>query len=246
MAMQQSAIDANCRAEDFCQSQNKIVLSTDHPNARKYLTLPFYCNLISYGNNIVASVNEEMHYFNEWDPEGLIECGTPPDAYSGEIEDICDLIDETTTTGELAETISSKVIKIWSTDYLKHGTDIMRIARKVDSFMNNIDPDTFSGWLPYEDGKTISTQGSENGIIIKDDEHDKGSRIMLEQGCGNIPYAITCGIYGLMCHTTYASNYEEAEKKYENMKNDLQVALEKYHDNQDALIDWIDEFTTKY
>jgi len=101
-------------------------------------------------------------------------------------------------------------------------------------------------WIAYDNGKTIGTVGSENGKILKDEEHDKGAHITLEQDCGNIPYAITCGIYGLMCHTTYASNYEEAEKKYENMKNDLQAALEKYSDNQDALIDWIDGFTTKY
>ncbi len=78
MAMQQSSIDANCRAEDFCQNQNKIVLSTDHPNARKYLTLPFYCNLISYGNNIIASVNEEMadvikKYINQYRVEHCFE-----------------------------------------------------------------------------------------------------------------------------------------------------------------------------
>jgi Predicted acetyltransferase len=53
-------MDANCCAEDFFQNENRIVLSGENPNARKYLTLPFYCNLISYGNNIVASVNEEI------------------------------------------------------------------------------------------------------------------------------------------------------------------------------------------
>lgn len=78
IAMCQSAIDANCCAEDFCQSQNKIVLSADHPNARKYLTLPFYCNLISYGNNIVASVNEEIadvvkKYINQYPVEHCFE-----------------------------------------------------------------------------------------------------------------------------------------------------------------------------
>jgi hypothetical protein len=33
-----------------------------------------------------------MHYFNEWDPERLIECGAPPDEYSGEIETILSLL----------------------------------------------------------------------------------------------------------------------------------------------------------
>ncbi|MCI1865003.1 MAG: GNAT family N-acetyltransferase [Bifidobacterium sp.] len=60
IAMRQSAIDANCREEDFRCDDNKVVLSAYNPQARKYLDLPFYCTLISYGNNIVASVDEEI------------------------------------------------------------------------------------------------------------------------------------------------------------------------------------------
>lgn len=58
-AMRQSAIDLNCDAGDFLQSKSKVVFSAPHPEARKYLVLPFSCNLVSYGNNIVASVNEQ-------------------------------------------------------------------------------------------------------------------------------------------------------------------------------------------
>lgn len=57
IAMEQSALDANCRAGDFKRSQNVIVSSEKNPKARKYLELPFVCNLISYGSNIVASVD---------------------------------------------------------------------------------------------------------------------------------------------------------------------------------------------
>ena len=57
-AMNQSAIDLGCAPEDFLKSENVTVLSTAHPNARRYLKLPFSCNLVSYGNNIVASVSE--------------------------------------------------------------------------------------------------------------------------------------------------------------------------------------------
>ncbi|MDO4296947.1 MAG: GNAT family N-acetyltransferase [Lachnospiraceae bacterium] len=64
-AMQQSAIDAGCCAEDFRKEQNVIVLSKPAPDARKYLELPLACNLISYGNNIVASVQEEYRQIVE-------------------------------------------------------------------------------------------------------------------------------------------------------------------------------------
>lgn len=58
IAMEQSAIDSNCRADDFSSYENKVVLSKDDPKARKYLKLPFLCDFTSYGNNIVASVSE--------------------------------------------------------------------------------------------------------------------------------------------------------------------------------------------
>ena len=58
--MHQSAIDANCNELDFTRSDNVIVESANNVETRKYLELPFYCNLVSYGNNIVASVNNEI------------------------------------------------------------------------------------------------------------------------------------------------------------------------------------------
>lgn len=59
IAMQQSAIDANCSPEDFEKKENVVVISKPNPQARRYLELPLACNLISYGNNIVASVMPE-------------------------------------------------------------------------------------------------------------------------------------------------------------------------------------------
>lgn len=58
-AMRQSAIDLNCRPEDFICEENRVVFSAPNPQARRYLTLPFDCNLVSYGRNIVASVKPE-------------------------------------------------------------------------------------------------------------------------------------------------------------------------------------------
>lgn len=60
IAMQQSAVDLGCRIEDFSINENKIVISKKNCNARKYLELPFECNLVSYGNNIVASVRQDI------------------------------------------------------------------------------------------------------------------------------------------------------------------------------------------
>ena len=60
IAMEQSAIDSGCAPEDFLARENKVVLSRQDPRARKYLELPFSCDLTSYGGNIVASVSPEL------------------------------------------------------------------------------------------------------------------------------------------------------------------------------------------
>lgn len=59
IAMEQSAFDSNCKAEDFLKSENVVIESKAHPSARNYLHLPHVCDLTSYGNNIVATINEE-------------------------------------------------------------------------------------------------------------------------------------------------------------------------------------------
>ena len=57
IALEQSAIDANCRPEDFLREEPVVTISRAHPAARRYLTLPHVCNLISYGSNVVATVS---------------------------------------------------------------------------------------------------------------------------------------------------------------------------------------------
>ena len=59
-ALRQSAIDCGCLPEDFLSPENRIVRSGKNPAARKYLDLPFPCNLVTYGNGIVASVSGEL------------------------------------------------------------------------------------------------------------------------------------------------------------------------------------------
>ena len=60
IAMEQSAKDLCCGAEDFLKQENVFVISESSPEARKYLTLPFSCQMVSYGNNVVASTSREL------------------------------------------------------------------------------------------------------------------------------------------------------------------------------------------
>jgi len=77
-ALEQSAVDYGCTAEDFFRSDPVAVQSVPHPDARKYLTLPFDCSLCSYGNNVVASTSSELQksvlaFLKKYPPEHCFE-----------------------------------------------------------------------------------------------------------------------------------------------------------------------------
>lgn len=78
IAMTQSAYDANCCAEDFSCGHPMIVFSKENEKARKYLKWPLECNLISYGHNVVATIEPQYYdivnqYIHQYDVEHLME-----------------------------------------------------------------------------------------------------------------------------------------------------------------------------
>lgn len=80
-------------------------------------------------------------------------------------------------------------------------------------------------WRPFEDGATVGRRGSEDGFILRDDEHDAGARITLERGCSHgVPFAVTCGIYGWFFHTRLLGS--EAEADFPAMRDELAAILE--------------------
>lgn len=109
-----------------------------------------------------------------------------------------------------------------------------------------------TSWYPFEDSKTIGTRGSENGIILLDEEHDIGARITLEKD-GYHLFALTCGIYGFMMLTGFASTEEEARVKYMAMRSDIALCLEHCSQpeigKEEALAyasTWAEAFDNKY
>ena len=68
--------------------------------------------------------------------------------------------------------------------------------------------------LPFEPGEL----GSENGVLLADEEYKELSRITLEKCPGY--YAITCGVYGSMVHTAFCDE-ENYESTFRAMKKDL-------------------------
>jgi len=60
IALEQSAYDCNCSPADFLSEKHVMTISRAHPKARKYIPLPLQCDLVSYGNNIVAQTSPEL------------------------------------------------------------------------------------------------------------------------------------------------------------------------------------------
>ena len=60
IALEQSATDYGCLPEDFLGDRGKVVISRTHPQARKYLPLPFDFDMTSYGNCIVTQCREDL------------------------------------------------------------------------------------------------------------------------------------------------------------------------------------------
>ena len=78
IATEQSARDLCAAPSDFQRAENVIVLSRESEGARRYLKLPFSCQLVSYGGNAVASVLPEFYdmtweYINSYPVEHLFE-----------------------------------------------------------------------------------------------------------------------------------------------------------------------------
>ncbi|MDR0905635.1 MAG: GNAT family N-acetyltransferase [Oscillospiraceae bacterium] len=84
IAKAQSAIDCACAAADFDAERNTVVISKPHEDARRYLKLPHFCDLVSYGNGVVASVDGRVADFvaaylerhpreRAFEPEGVSE-----------------------------------------------------------------------------------------------------------------------------------------------------------------------------
>ena len=78
IALEQSAEDLCAKASDFEKLQNTVVLSRRNERARRYLNLPFSCQLVSYGSCIVASVSPECYditekYINSYSVEHCFE-----------------------------------------------------------------------------------------------------------------------------------------------------------------------------
>lgn len=91
--------------------------------------------------------------------------------------------------------------------------------------MSNLNEKDNFHWNQFQGGSTIGLYGSEQGVILRDEEHIEGARITLEKADKGVPYRITCSIYGWMLHTRFFSTKSHADIAYEDMKLELSSML---------------------
>ncbi len=60
IAMEQSAEDIGCSADDFLSTNNILVPFKLGENAKRFYKLPIGCAFVSFGNNVVAAATEEL------------------------------------------------------------------------------------------------------------------------------------------------------------------------------------------
>jgi hypothetical protein len=99
-------------------------------------------------------------------------------------------------------------------------------------------------WVEYNGGATIGTTGSEDGVIIADEEHTEGGRITLERDGRTAPFSVTCGVYGMTAHTTFHGALDEAAAQYEAMRAEIGRLLDNWDDIDEY--QWLDELLNRF
>ncbi len=97
-------------------------------------------------------------------------------------------------------------------------------------------------WVQYEDGKTVGQRGSENGIVMRDEEYPGCARITLERNSITAPFAITCGLYGWVVHTRFISTEDNAQEAFREMGTELDRIVDLVPD--DANFDRLESTVT--
>lgn len=97
-------------------------------------------------------------------------------------------------------------------------------------------------WLPYQGGSAVGEIGSEDGMILYDEEFDDACRITMER-CQRY-YAITCGVYGSMVHTVFRGA-NEVKETYEAMKRELGDFIRRSVDADEAS-EFYEHFCERY
>ena len=83
-----------------------------------------------------------------------------------------------------------------------------------------MDQDT--GWSDYEGGATLGGEGSQGGIVVRDEGYRGNLRLTYEADEERSFHSITCGIAGWLRHPRFFYTADEANRAFEAMKPALE------------------------
>ena len=169
------------------------------------------------------------HKRGDFDLVGLLDrAGEWCDTHHGDQDAFFSLAQECERRGESAE-IRTKAERLFGgciTSATEGYGRLVALADEVGAASApSPDAQGAPSWSAFDEGRTVGHHGSEDGVIVRDEEHKLGARITLERDASNAPFAITCGIYGWMFHTRYFGSEERAAADFERMKLGLAQIL---------------------
>ncbi len=86
----------------------------------------------------------------------------------------------------------------------------------------------------------------DESLVWRDEEIEGWCRVTVEADEDFENHEITCGIYGSMVHTVFASSYDEAKKAYDSIKRDFEEFVRLSEQDDFDTGQWIDGFVSKW
>ncbi|MCY1032757.1 hypothetical protein OV207_14905 [Corallococcus sp. BB11-1] len=82
--------------------------------------------------------------------------------------------------------------------------------------------DQDAGWTDYEAGATLGGEGSQGGLVVRDEGFRGNLRLTYEADEARSFHSITCGIAGWLRHPRFFDNAGDAARAFEEMKPALE------------------------
>ena len=92
-------------------------------------------------------------------------------------------------------------------------------------------------WHIFDEGKTIGSEGPEEGVVIMDLEHIEGARITAEKDSPTAPFVITFGIYGLLFHTHFKTQARQVTDTIQWLRSKIDEVFALYELPEDQRTD---------
>jgi hypothetical protein len=103
-----------------------------------------------------------------------------------------------------------------------------------------------TNWKPYNNGQSIGTAGPEGDKILRDEIRAVVARVTIKQSPNYI--SVTCSIPGWIEHTRFFKEIEDAQRDYDQMKEELGKIVNVITSTNDPLKIWemISSFVRKF